>query len=87
LLLGFLEIVCFFIGEKLIIWYNARGPQGACRDDKGLEICTAGLEFESGRAPLIRAWDSRSFICSPGPTKYAFQGWSFPRIQKKNVNI
>jgi len=28
---------------------------GAQRDDKGLEICTAGLEFESGRVPLIRA--------------------------------
>uniref|UniRef100_A0A6N2LT94 Tr-type G domain-containing protein n=1 Tax=Salix viminalis TaxID=40686 RepID=A0A6N2LT94_SALVM len=28
-------------------------PQGAQRDDKGLEICTAGLEFESGRAPLV----------------------------------
>jgi hypothetical protein len=30
-------------------------PQGAWRDGKGLEIYTAGLEFESGRASLVRA--------------------------------
>ena len=46
-------------------------------------MCTAGFEFESGRAPLVRAWDSRGFTCSPGPTKYAFQKVGFPRIQKK----
>ncbi|XP_024462734.1 16 kDa phloem protein 1 [Populus trichocarpa] len=43
-------------------------------NDKGFEICTAGLEFESGRALLVKDWDSRGFIRSPGPTKYAFQG-------------
>jgi hypothetical protein len=34
--------------------FHLRGPQGAWRDDKRLEICTAGLEFESRRAPLAR---------------------------------
>jgi hypothetical protein len=34
-------------------------PQGAWCDGKGFEIYTAGLEFKSGRAPLIRAWNSR----------------------------
>jgi hypothetical protein len=28
--------------------------RGAYRDGKGFEIYTAGLEFESGRAPLVR---------------------------------
>jgi hypothetical protein len=53
-------------------------PQVAEHDNKGLEICTAGLEFESGRAPLVRAWDSWSFTRSPGPTKCAFRGVWFP---------
>ena len=44
---------------------------------------TIGLEFESGRAPFVRAWDSRSFTHSPEPIKCAFQGVRFPRIQKK----
>jgi hypothetical protein len=48
-----------------------------------LEICTAGLEFESGRTPLVRAWNSRSLTRSPGPTKYVFRKVEFPRIQKK----
>jgi hypothetical protein len=48
---------------------------------KGLEIYTAGLEFESGHALLVRALDS--FTHSPGPTKYAFRGVEFPWIQKK----
>jgi hypothetical protein len=43
--------------------------QGAWHDGKGFEICTAGLEFKSGRASLIRVWDSRDFTRSPGPTK------------------
>jgi len=36
-------------------------PQGAWCDGKGLEICTTCLEFESGRAPLVRVWDSWGF--------------------------
>ena len=55
----------------------------AQRDGKGFEICTAGLEFESGRALLLRVWDSQGFTRSPGPTKYAFREMEFPRIQKK----
>jgi hypothetical protein len=36
-----------------------------------------------GRARLVRAWDSRGFTRSPGPTKCAFREMEFPRIQKK----
>jgi len=57
------------------------------RDSKGFEICTAVLEFESGRAPLVRAWDSRDFTPSPGPTKCVFQGMRFPRIKKKKKSL
>ena len=66
-------------------WYQNRiiCPQGAKRDGKGFEICTTGFEFESGRAPLVRAWDNRGFTRSPGPTRCAFRGMRFPRIQKK----
>jgi hypothetical protein len=64
--------------QRVIDW-----PQGVWRDGKELEICTAGLEFESGRAPLVRAWNSRGFIRSHGPTKYIFQKIKFPQIQKK----
>jgi hypothetical protein len=39
--------------------------------------------LESGRAPFIRAWDSRGFTRSFGPTKCAFREVGFPRIQKK----
>ena len=56
---------------------------GTQRDGKGLEICTAGLEFESGRVSLIRAWDSWGFTRSPGSTKYVFRRVRFSRIQKK----
>ena len=48
-----------------------------------LEICTAGLEFESGRVPLVRVWNSRSLTRSPGPTKYVFRRVEFPQIHKK----
>jgi hypothetical protein len=58
--------------------YQYISTQGAWRDGKELEIYTAGLEFESGRTPLVRAWDSRSFTRSSGPTKYAFQEMKFP---------
>jgi hypothetical protein len=44
------------------------------------------VEFESGRAPLVRAWDSRGFTLSPGPTKYAFWGWGFLESKKKKNN-
>jgi hypothetical protein len=44
--------------------------------------------FESGRAPLVRAWDSRDFIRSPGPIKYAFrEEVRFSHIQKKNIYV
>jgi hypothetical protein len=56
---------------------------GTQRDGKGLEICTAGLEFESGRVPLIRAWDSWGFTRSPESIKYVFRRVRFSRIQKK----
>ena len=36
-------------------------PQGAWYDGKGFEIYTAGLEFKSGHAPLVRVWNSRGF--------------------------
>ena len=39
----------------------------------GFEICTAGLEFESGRVLLVRAWDNRGFTRSLGPIKCAFR--------------
>jgi len=58
-------------------------PQGAWCDDKGLEICTAGLEFESGRASLVRAWDSWGFSRSPRPTKCTFRGWGSSNPKKK----
>ena len=50
---------------------------GAQRDGKGLEICTAGLEFESECAPLVRVWDSRGFTRSSEPIKYAFRRVGF----------
>jgi hypothetical protein len=42
-------------------------------DDKGFEMCTADLEFESGRASLVRASNSRSFTRSPEPIKCTFR--------------
>jgi len=48
-----------------------------CRDDKGFEICTVDFEFESGRAFLVRAWDSRGFTRLPEPTKSDFQRVGF----------
>jgi len=44
-------------------------PAEAYCDDKELEICTTGLEFESERAPLVRVWNSRGFTRSPESTK------------------
>jgi hypothetical protein len=69
----------------LFFYLTVKGyrSQGAYRDGKGFEICTAGLEFESGHAPLVRAWDSRSFTPSSEPTKCAFRGGEVSRIQKK----
>jgi len=52
-------------------------------DGKGFEICTAGLEFESGRAPLVRAWDSWGFTPSPGPTKCTFREGEVSSNKKK----
>ena len=55
------------------------------RDDKELEICIAGLKFESGRVSIVRAWNSRGFTRSPKPTKYVF--WEMGLISsnsKKN---
>jgi hypothetical protein len=62
------------MGKSILLEGNRlKEPQGAWHDGKGFEICTAGLEFKSGRAPLVRAWDSRGFTPSPGPTKCAFR--------------
>jgi len=58
------------------------GPQEAWRDDKRLEIYTAGLEFELGRAPLVRAWDSRVLLAHLGSQSMLF-GVGFSRIKKK----
>jgi hypothetical protein len=58
-------------------------PQEMWWDDKEREICTAGLEFESGRASLVRACDSWSFTRSPGPTKCASRRWGFLKFKKK----
>jgi len=55
---------------------------GGVTDSKGLKICIVDLEFESGRASLVRARDSRDFTRSPGPTKCAFRKMRFSRIQK-----
>jgi len=52
-------------------------------DDKGFEMCTADLEFESGRASLVRASNSRSFTRSPEPIKCTFREVGFLRIQKE----
>lgn len=41
-------------------------------------ICTAGLKFESGRASLVRVYDSWCFTLSPGPTKCVFWEVKFP---------
>ena len=49
--------------------------------------CIAGLEFESGYVLLVRIWDNRGFTHSPGPTKCAFRGVRFPRIQKKSFHV
>jgi len=38
-----------------------------------------------GHTFLVRAWDSRDFTRSPGPTKNAFQRVKFPRIKKEEV--
>jgi len=51
---------------------------------------TASLEFESGRAPLVRAWDSRGFTPSPEPTKCAFREGevsSNPKKQDVTCNV
>jgi hypothetical protein len=60
-------------------------PQETWCDDKELEICTVGLEFESGRTSLVRACDSWSFTCSPGPTKCASGKWGFLKFKKKKL--
>jgi hypothetical protein len=80
--------ICCFQEEtnriKFIYWVMPRClSEEQLADGKELEICTTYLKFKSGGAPLVRAWDSRDFTRSPGPTKYVFQGMMFPRIQKK----
>jgi hypothetical protein len=68
--------------DNVLFFLSSRG---IARDGKRLEICTAGFEFESGHALLVRAWNSRGFTRSPGPTKNVFREVGFPRIKKKNV--
>ena len=45
----------------------------AWHDDKELEICTAGLEFELGCASLIRVQEKQGFTHLSGPAKYIFR--------------
>ena len=54
--------------KKLVLWSLLGG------------ICTAGLEFKLGRAPLVRVWDGWGFTRLPGSTKCAF---GFSQIKKK----
>jgi hypothetical protein len=54
--------------------------------EKKLKIYTKGFKFESGYASLVRAWDSKGFTRSPGPTKYAFRGVEFPKKKKASPN-
>jgi hypothetical protein len=57
------------------------GSQKTWCDSKKLEICTAGLEFESGHVFFVIAWNNRDFTCSPWPTKYV---WDFLKSKKKS---
>ena len=59
---------------------------GAWRDDKGFEIYKVSLEFESGRAPLIRVSDSWDFTCSPGPIKCFLRDGVSSNPKKKQRN-
>jgi len=61
----------FLTFKKLVLWLLLGG------------ICTAGLEFESGRASLVRAWDGQGFTRSLGPTKCSFRKVGFSQIKKK----
>jgi len=72
---------------KRWLWFIPASLQGTWRDGKGLEIYTADFEFESGHAPLVRAWNSQGFTRSPEPTKCTFWEVGFPRIQKKKKDL
>jgi len=61
--------------------------QGAYRNGKEFEICTTDLEFESGCASLVRAWNSWGFTPSPEPTKCAFWGNEVSSNPKKKNMI
>jgi len=69
-------------GALISWWLQQLGP---C-DGKEFEICTAGLEFESGRASLVRAWDSWGFTRSLEPIKCAFWEDGFSSNPKKKKN-
>jgi len=55
------------------VFSNIIKVQEAQRDDKGFEIYIADFKFESGRASLVRAWNSQGFTPSPESTKCAFR--------------
>jgi hypothetical protein len=81
-------LMCVFMMCKWCIeCIHARYTNDYTNDGNGLQICTAGLEFESGRAFFIRVWDSRDFTRSPGSIKCAFRRMGFPRIQIKKKDI
>jgi len=65
----------FLTFKKLVLWLLLGG------------ICTAGLEFESGRASLVRAWNGQSFTCSFGPTKCSFRKVGFSQIKKNKKKV
>jgi len=53
--------------------------------DPSTIIVGISLINESGRAPLVRAWDSRGFTPSPEPTKCAFRGGEVSSNPKKKI--
>jgi len=55
-------------------------PQEMCCNDKGFEICTIDLEFESGRASLVRAGVLLVYL---GPQSVLSRGWGFLKLKKK----
>uniref|UniRef100_A0A6N2L2P9 BED-type domain-containing protein n=1 Tax=Salix viminalis TaxID=40686 RepID=A0A6N2L2P9_SALVM len=47
------------LGEKEKADQRRREERRGGHDGKEIEICTAGLEFESERVPLVKVWDNR----------------------------
>ena len=53
------------------------------RNDKEFEISTAGLEFESGRASLVRAWTADILLVYLSSQSVLSGEWSFHESKKK----